>query len=126
MPFIRKPIVDQWYRHLDKGESFRVVAIDEDARTVELQDFDGDIEEIELDDWYGMDVEPIDPPEDCTGPLDDVERDDLGYTDTGTEAAEWSELTRDELARRLARREDVEEEAQEGGPEASSAGRSTV
>ncbi len=119
MPFIHKPIVDQWYRHLDKGESFRVVAIDEDARTVEIQDFDGDVEEIDLENWYVMDIEPIEPPEDLTGPMDDIERDDLGYTDTGTADQEWSELTREELTRRVAKREDVEEEQgeKEGEPE---------
>lgn len=113
MPFIHKPIVDQWYRHLDKGERFRVVAIDEDARTVEIQDFDGDVEEIDLENWYVMDIEPIEPPEDVTGPMDDVERDDLGYTDTGTEEDGRSGLTREQLARRLAKREEVEEELPE-------------
>lgn len=113
MPFIRKPDVDQWYRHLDKGESFRVVAIDDDARTVEIQDFDGDVEEIDLDDWYAMDIEAIDPPEDTTGPIDDIDRDDVGYTDTGNDEKEWSQLTREQLARRVAKREEVEAELNE-------------
>ena len=59
MPTESAPIVGNWYRHLDKGQKFEVVAIDEDARIVETQHFDGDIEEIDLDDWYELDIEPI-------------------------------------------------------------------
>lgn len=119
MPFIHKPIIDQWYRHLDKGESFRVVAIDDDARTVEIQDFGGDVEEIDLEDWHVMAIEPIEPPEDWTAPMDDIERDDLGYTDSGTQGQEPSELTREEVARRAAKREEVAEALpeSEGEPE---------
>lgn len=89
---MRKPIIDQWYGHLDKGDNFRVVAIDEDARTVEIQDFDGDVEEIDIEDWYAMDIEPIAPPEDWTGPMDDIERDDLGYSDDGAEKSREDRL----------------------------------
>ena len=103
--FIQKPVVDQWYRHLDKGESFRVVAIDEDARTVELQNFDGDVEEVDVENWYSMSVEPIEAPEDWTGPMDDVDADDLGYSDIGTEEEGRSQLTPDELARQATKRE---------------------
>jgi len=36
-----KPIINQWYRHLDKGQRFFVTAVDEDDATVEVQHFDG-------------------------------------------------------------------------------------
>ncbi|MGJ0483765.1 MAG: DUF6763 family protein, partial [Methylomicrobium sp.] len=48
------PIVGNWYQHLDKGQAFQVVAVDEDAGAVELQHFDGDVEEIDLDAWYRL------------------------------------------------------------------------
>ena len=83
------PIVGNWYRHLDKGQAFQVVAVNETARTIELQHFDGDLEEIESDDWYKMTLEPAATPEDWTGPVDDVQRDDLGYTDTNMERPDW-------------------------------------
>ena len=35
------PIVGNWYAHRDKGALFQVVALDEDAGTVEIQEFDG-------------------------------------------------------------------------------------
>ncbi len=42
------PLTGTWYRHLDKGQMFRVVAFDEHDALVELQHFDGDIEEVDL------------------------------------------------------------------------------
>lgn len=85
-----EPQVSQWYRHLDKGQQFYVTAIDDEG-TVEIQHFDGDVEEMDLDDWRELDLEAIEPPEDWTGPVDDVERDDLGYSDTGMSPEDWSE-----------------------------------
>lgn len=49
---------------------------------MDIRHFDGDLEELELKDWYTLHVEPIAPPKDWTGPMDDIERDDLGYRET--------------------------------------------
>jgi hypothetical protein len=68
-----------------------VTAIDDDEGTVEIQHFDGDVEEMDLDDWRELDLEAIEPPADWTGPVDDVERDDLGYTETEMRPEDWSE-----------------------------------
>jgi len=68
-----------------------VTAFDEEEGTVEIQHFDGDIEEMDLDDWRELDLELIEPPEDWTGPVDDVERDDLGYSETDMSADDWRE-----------------------------------
>ena len=72
------PVVGSWYRDTDKGRLFRVVAFDEDRGIVELQHFDGDFEEIDASDWFDMDIEPAEAPEDWTGPTDD----DVGYAKT--------------------------------------------
>jgi hypothetical protein len=32
-----------------------------------------------MEEWEEMDIEDIEPPEDWTGPLDDLESDDLRY-----------------------------------------------
>ncbi len=85
------PIVGNWYRHLDKGQEFTVVAVDDDRGLVEIQHFDGDVEELDRDTWYGMPLEIVAEPEDWTGPIDDVEHDDLGYTETDMEGPDWSE-----------------------------------
>jgi hypothetical protein len=85
-----RPEVGQWYAHLDKGEMFRVVGHDERSRTIEMQSFDGDLDEIDADTWYTLPLERSEPPEDWTGPIDDVEADDLGYSETAMQPADWT------------------------------------
>ncbi len=85
------PIVGNWYRHLDKGQSFEVVAVDEDSGTVDIQQFDGDLEELSIESWYQLDIELSEPPEDWTGAMDDIVRDDLGYSETEMRREDWSE-----------------------------------
>lgn len=91
MPIQQPPSVSQWYKHQDKGQEFQVVSVDEDEGTVEIQHFDGDVEELDMDTWYEMEIEPIETPEDWTGPMDDVEVDDLGYTETDMTDSDWSQ-----------------------------------
>ena len=82
-----QPVVGHWYLHRDKGALFQVVALDEHAGTVEIQEFDGDLDELDLDDWRALAVDDAAPPEDWGGPVDDVEPDEFGYTDLGEPAA---------------------------------------
>jgi hypothetical protein len=63
------PVIGQWYRRTG-GDSFEVVAIDRDDRTIEIQYFDGTIEELELDDWREEEIFSTEPPEDWTGSVD--------------------------------------------------------
>jgi len=67
------PIVGDWYR-LNAGELFEVVAFDPDDGTIEIQYFDGTLEEMELEDWAASAEEgalvEADPPEDWTGSVD--------------------------------------------------------
>jgi hypothetical protein len=73
------PIEGNWYHHIDREKDFMVVDVNEKEGTVDIQYFDGDIEELEMEEWEEMDLEEIEPPEDWTGPLDDLEADDRGY-----------------------------------------------
>jgi ATP-dependent helicase YprA (DUF1998 family) len=43
------PIVGDWYA--SHGQLFEVVAVDEDERVIEVQHADGDLEELDRDDW---------------------------------------------------------------------------
>ena len=63
------PVIGEWYRR-PGGESFEVVAIDRDDRTIEIQYFDGTIEEVEFDDWLEDEIEATEAPEDWTGSVD--------------------------------------------------------
>jgi hypothetical protein len=75
------PIIGYWYNHLDKGNLFQVVAIDRDSETIEIQEFDGGLDEFDFEEWRQMEIEEAAPPEDWTGPVDELEADDLGYSD---------------------------------------------
>jgi len=85
------PVLGNWYRHLDKGYEFQVVAYDDADGVVEIQHFDGDVEALELDEWYDMELETIEPPEEWAGPIDDFESDDTGYSETGMSDEDWRE-----------------------------------
>jgi hypothetical protein len=82
-----KPAIGKWYK-IQGSDSFEVVAIDDDDGTIELQYFDGTVEEMDIEDWQAEhesgNLEEIEPPEDWTGSVDidpeDVEvRDTSGY-----------------------------------------------
>jgi hypothetical protein len=75
-----QPSVGSWYR-LEGSELFEVVAIDDDDATIEIQYFDGTVEEMDLEDWEAhceeRALEAADPPEDWSGSVD-VEPDEEG------------------------------------------------
>jgi hypothetical protein len=88
-----QPIIGGWYAHRDKGQLFQVVAMDDEDGFVELQNFDGDVDEVDMDTWYAMPLDPAEPPEDSTGPVDEPE--DVGYEDGALGARERVESLED-------------------------------
>jgi hypothetical protein len=83
------PIIDSWYHYPEKAQKFRVNAIDEHTDTVEIQYFDGTLDEIEMSEWYAFDIERIEAPEDWTGPVDNIEKDDLNPVGTEMQREDW-------------------------------------
>ena len=71
-----QPRIGAWYKHA-AGGLFEIVAIDEDDSTIEIQHFDGTVEEMDMDAWFDADIEAASPPEDWSGAVD-IERDDYG------------------------------------------------
>jgi hypothetical protein len=76
------PRIGEWYRHTG-GDSFEVVAFDEDDGTIEMQYFDGTVEEMDTEDWDSQwadrALEAAEPPEDWTGSVDVEPGDDASY-----------------------------------------------
>ncbi len=58
-----EPVPGKWYEDLEEEESFRVLKVDEDAELIEIEHLDGEIEEIDLETWHEMDLEPTEEPE---------------------------------------------------------------
>ena len=83
------PEVGDWYKTVE-GLSFEVIAVDEEGGNIEIQYFDGAVEELETDSWYEMALVPREPPEDWSGPFDDLVADDLGDTDEARHPLNWS------------------------------------
>ena len=73
------PIEGNWYCRLDKGAEFMVIDVDEKIGTVDIQYLDGDLEELDIEEWNEMDLEESEVPVDWSGPLDELEPGDLGY-----------------------------------------------
>jgi hypothetical protein len=71
-----EPAAGQWYENLEENESFRVLSVDEDAETIEIEYLDGDIEEIDLDTWAELDLDKVDEPEGWAGANEDDDDDD--------------------------------------------------
>ncbi len=86
--------IGQWYLRWDKGELFQVTGFDPKSKTIQIQSFGGDLDEIDLKTWAALPLGLAEPPEDWTGPLDDVEVDDLGYSDTEMKPRDWAEPLR--------------------------------
>lgn len=55
----------QWYTHLETGQIFEIVALDEASTSIEIQYVDGDIDEIDAEAWdqlpLGYAAAPEDP-----------------------------------------------------------------
>lgn len=81
------PVVGDWYRRIN-GALFEVVAIDRDDGTVEVQHFDGTVEEFDLESWDEQDFEEAQPPEDWTGSVD-VDPEDYESEREVTTASAW-------------------------------------
>ncbi|MDH3588857.1 MAG: hypothetical protein OEQ74_05585 [Gammaproteobacteria bacterium] len=70
------PVIGNWYKK-PGGNLFEVVAFDEDDSTIEVQHYDGTVEEYEVDTWREMLLIEAEPPEDWSGSFD-MDREDYG------------------------------------------------
>ena len=96
-----RPIVGEWYRG-GTNELFEVVAIDAQDQTIEIQYFDGTVEEMDFESWnenlWDDLIEAADAPEDWSGAID-VEAEDLNREFEDNARTAWS-LPHDRSMRR--------------------------
>ncbi len=68
-----QPGIGDWFRS-NGGELFEVVAVDDDDGTIDIQYFDGTVEEMDREDWESQWdddlLEAAEPPEDWSGSVD--------------------------------------------------------
>lgn len=68
--------IGDWFRTIE-GEKLEIVAYDPDDGVIEVQFYDGTVEEYDMEDWRELEVKQIAPPEDWSGSYD-ISRDDYG------------------------------------------------
>ena len=59
-----RPQVGNWYKELEMGQIFEVVAVDLDQDAIEAQLIDGELCEYDLESWQQLTLEAIEEPED--------------------------------------------------------------
>ena len=82
------PAIGDWYQAPD-GALFEIIAVDDEDGTIDIQHFDGTVEEVDFDAWEESSFFLADPPEDYSGSLD-IEREDYGV-DLERNAAGWAD-----------------------------------
>lgn len=94
------PEIGAWYKQKHSALSFEVVALDETHGTVEIQYADGDIDELDRDDWEIGQFIDAPPPDDALGELgmdqgqgwgDDMQLDDPLYDPS--DRYDWADKT---------------------------------
>ncbi|MGH8167899.1 MAG: DUF6763 family protein [Woeseiaceae bacterium] len=85
---VEYPLIGSWYRH-PNGNLFEVVAVDEEDATIELQHFDGTIDEVDLETWPGLLIESVGAPEDWSGSVDMDPEDFVGSNEQSELPAGW-------------------------------------
>ena len=63
------PRVGQWFRH-PNGALLEVVAVDESEDAIEIQMFDGTIDEFDIDSWREQFLVEVAAPDDWSGSFD--------------------------------------------------------
>ncbi len=63
------PAIGKWFKRPD-GTLLEVVAVDEEDKTIEIQLFDGTIDEVDIDAWREQFLVVASAPEDWSGSVD--------------------------------------------------------
>jgi len=53
------PVAGSWYEHVERGQKFKVVDVDDERGVIEVQYATGEIDEMDIDEWYDLEIEPI-------------------------------------------------------------------
>ena len=98
MTTITDPVIGRWYKDFENNLTFKVVAIQGNDESIDVQYADGDLGEYDNETWYNSTFDYIEDPEDWSAPFGDLETDDLGYSDTDRHVrADQEDLDIDDL-----------------------------
>jgi hypothetical protein len=87
-----EPEPGQWYEDLDREDTFRVLSVDPDEALVRIQWLDGEVEDLDVDEWNVLDLELTAEPEGWVDEDDDEDDEDLDEEDWDEDEDEdWDE-----------------------------------
>lgn len=75
MPMEEEPVVGAMYEDAE-GRSFEILTLNEDDGTIEVQYDDGTVDQIDIDAWYEMELQPVKPVPPWKEPDTGVEEED--------------------------------------------------
>ncbi|MFH0350640.1 MAG: DUF6763 family protein [Chromatiales bacterium] len=86
------PVAGSWYEHIERGQKFEVVDVDDERGVIEVQYANGEIDEMDIDEWYDLEIEPIEIPEERIGQSVVPNGQDTGYEheEKGSPSDDWS------------------------------------
>ncbi len=87
MSALPQPRIGEWYKNL-LGDAFEIVAQDDEEETLELQYYDGTIEELDRETWETLRPEAINAPADWNGSLDLASEDRIN-PEVWSETQDW-------------------------------------
>lgn len=67
------PEPEQWYRDMDEQTDFRVLSVDEDQGTIDVEAADGHLETMELEEWEQLNLQAVDAPLFASDELDELD-----------------------------------------------------
>ena len=67
---LERPAIGQWYKEVESGALFEVVAHDDGDGTIEVQYLDGEIAEFDTETWGELTLVPAVEPEDWRTPYE--------------------------------------------------------
>ena len=73
--------IGNWYKNPEAQAIFEIVAIDQENDCIEIQYFDGAIEELDLESWNELSIMEVAAPEDWSGAYEMNKEDLDGYVD---------------------------------------------
>lgn len=82
-----EPVIGQWYLDRD-NRIFEVVASDEES--IDIQFYDGDVEEVDREIWDELAVTTIAEPNDGIGPFDELDDESNILAEDYRPSPEWS------------------------------------
>ncbi len=92
MSTVTDPMIDNWYKDLENNQIFKVLTIEDNGDSIEVQYLDGDLGSYDKERWYSSTIDYIEAPEDWSAPFDEMEEDDLGYSDTDSHRREYADV----------------------------------